>query len=259
MKFHFQASPAPNAQNAFKNLSGIYGHEEFCAKSDVIVALGGDGQALISLKDGIRYNKPVFGINYGDVGSLMNPPRTSRDLTSLPERIEAAETFKLYPLRYKAEFSDGTIIDGFAINEVVVCNHDRSKSVKLEYFIDEIKLKAPRDSGDGIIAASPVGSTAYNRNARGYVLPLNACAIALTPNNALKQTRRIVVANSIAVHVIRDPYHTGDVIVDDRTIGKDCMQVKFRLDTDNAYSLKFDPGTLSEKIKRAQFSSLKPI
>jgi len=277
MKIHFQASQAPNAQKAFKKFVKIYGQTKSAAKAKVIVAIGGDGQALVSLQDAIRFDVPMFGINYGKVGSLLNPRREKKDFKNLPERIKTAEEIELYPLRYKAKFIKGKKIKGFAINEVNVCNHDRSKSVYLNVDLEK-KPYIEWLGGDGLIIASPAGSSAYNRAAGGKVLSLDDFAVAMTPNNASVKfsktnfasdyfstqedlcTRnkfaRTVFADSISVGVMRDPYHTGDLYVDDRRIGKDCRKVKISLD-ETPYRLLFDPGLIQEKVKRMQFSAPK--
>jgi NAD+ kinase len=250
MRIHFKTSPAPRAKRAFSAFVKEYGQTRYLAKADVVVSVGGDGQALVTLKYAIRHKKPVFAINYGDMGFLANDPK-AEDFYALPERIASAETVKLSSLRFKAEFFGGEVKEGLAFNEATVLNHNRSKSVKYNVFLDE-KVLAEKVRGDGVILATPAGSTAYNMNAGGYVLASNNNAIALTPNNATGMPRRIVICNSIAVDVVRDHAHRGDLYVDDHCVGKDCLRVSVRLDTENPYNLLFDPEGMEKKIRRIQ-------
>ncbi len=254
MQLHFQASPAEQAQQAFRSLTQRYGQTKNVAEADVIVALGGDGQTLHALQDGIRHKKPVIGLNFGRVGFLQNLHQEGSDLI---ERIEAAEAIELSPLRIEAEFVNGDVKTDFAINEVHVCNHNRAEGIYLRVTIDG-KLRVPRMGADGLMIATTVGSTGYNKSARGAILPLGDDIIAFTPNNAFAPDRMrstVIRPRPIVVEVLDPQFRTADVYADSHLVGETSLKTTINLDTDNRYRLLFDPGySLHEKVMRTQFS-----
>jgi len=254
MKIHFQPSPTPSAQQAFQELTRRYGQTASPDDADVIVVLGGDGSTLHSLQDAIRFKKPVFSLNLGHVGFLGNLYREGEDLIT---RIQNAETIKLSPLHIKATFLNGNIKDDFAINEVHVCNHNRAEGIYLQIIIDG-KERVPRLGADGLIISTSVGSTGYNKSARGPILPLGDDIIALTPNNAFAPDRMrasVIRPRPITVGVVDPALRKVDVYADNHLIGETVKEVLVHLDTEQPYQLLFDPGySLHEKIMRSQFS-----
>jgi NAD+ kinase len=231
------------------------------ADADVIVVCGGDGEMLrVIRKHAILQKKPVFGLNFGKVGYLLNPYNEEEDLKNLPERLAAAEKLTLHPLSFKATFFDKKVIKDFEVNEITVCNHFRWRNVTTEISSEKGKW-CYTAGGDGIIVATDVGSTAYNSAAGGYILPLGSDAFALTPNNSRgngSMSPCVVPSDPLVVKVLRDRYHKGDLCADDHSIGKDLLEVEIRSDAENPYTLMFDPGCIAQKQqgRRTQFTQL---
>ena len=174
MKLHFSASSHDGAIERRARLVERYGQHEI-ADADCIVALGGDGHMLHVLHETVAHDKPVFGLNCGRLGFLMNH-YASEELT---ERIRDAETAPIHPLRMHAETTDGTQHSALAINEVSLIRQTHNAAhIRVEvdgkHQVDELVC-------DGILLATPVGSTAYNLSAYGPVVPLGAGLMALTP------------------------------------------------------------------------------
>jgi NAD+ kinase len=182
MKLHFSASSHDGAIERRARLVERYGQHEI-ADADCIVALGGDGHMLHVLHETVAYDKPVFGLNCGRLGFLMNH-YASEELT---ERIRDAETAPIHPLRMHAETTDGTQHSALAINEVSLIRQTHNAAhIRVEvdgkHQVDELVC-------DGILLATPVGSTAYNLSAYGPVVPLGAGLMALTPISPFRPRR----------------------------------------------------------------------
>lgn len=253
MNLYFQASDTLNVRTALKEFTRRYGQTPSPKEADIIVSLGGDGQTLISLQDAIRFKKPVFGINFGHTGHLQN---IHKEYDGLIERIHAATTLVLCPLHLEATFLDGTIMEDFAVNEALICNHNRTATIHLRVILGGQEHIADL-SGDGLIVATTVGSTGYSKSASGPILPLDDDLIVLTPNNP--QSPEGIRANPIRprpveVQVIDPVFRQADVYVDNHKVGEGATTIKLFLDKANAYEVLFDPGqTLHEKIMRTQF------
>lgn len=182
MKLHFSASSHDGAIERRARLVERYGQHEI-ADADCIVALGGDGHMLHVLHETVAHDKPVFGLNCGRLGFLMNH-YASEELT---ERIRDAETALIHPLRMHAETTDGTQHSALAINEVSLIRQTHNAAhIRVEvdgkHQVDELVC-------DGILLATPVGSTAYNLSAYGPVVPLGAGLMALTPISPFRPRR----------------------------------------------------------------------
>ena len=182
MKLHFSASSHDGAIERRARLVERYGQHEI-ADADCIVALGGDGHMLHVLHETVAHDKPVFGLNCGRLGFLMNH-YASEELT---ERIRDAETAPIHPLRMHAETTDGTQHSALAINEVSLIRQTHNAAhIRVEvdgkHQVDELVC-------DGILLATPVGSTAYNLSAYGPVVPLGAGLMALTPISPFRPRR----------------------------------------------------------------------
>ena len=178
----FVASDRPEAQAARKALIDRYGAvpED---EADVIVALGGDGQMLETLHGNLRQRTPVYGMNRGSVGFLMN----DYDDNGLLERIATAERTVIHPLQMDAWTESGEVHTGLAINEVSLLRQTR-QSAKLRITVDE-RVRLEELSCDGCLVATPAGSTAYNLSAHGPIIPLDARILALTPISAFRPRR----------------------------------------------------------------------
>ncbi|MBU2981777.1 NAD kinase [Lentibacter algarum] len=173
LKIAFLASDAPLAQTAHAALVGRYGNTEK-EKADIIVALGGDGFMLQTLHSTQALPAPVYGMNRGTVGFLMNEYHES----DLPERLSEALEEVINPLSMKATCTDGTVHNALAINEVSVLRMG-PQAAKLKITIDG-RLRMEELVCDGALVSTPAGSTAYNYSAHGPILPIGSDVLALT-------------------------------------------------------------------------------
>jgi len=169
----FRASDAHVAQEAQAELTAAFG-QTAPEEADVIVALGGDGFMLDTLKDVRPLNKPVYGMNRGTVGFLMN----EYSAEDLPDRLALAEEAVINPLRMRAGAADGTVTDGLAINEVSLLR-EGPQAAKLRISVDG-RERLPELVCDGALVSTPAGSTAYNYSAHGPILPIGSEVLALT-------------------------------------------------------------------------------
>ena len=182
MRLHFSASSHDVARERFTRLVELYGQHDI-ADADCIVALGGDGHMLHVLHETLAHGKPVFGLNCGRLGFLMNHFASDE----LIERIKNAETAPIHPLRMKAVTADGTQPPALAINEVSLLRQTHNAAhIKVEV---DGKHQVEELVCDGILLATPVGSTAYNLSAHGPVVPLGAGLLALTPISPFRPRR----------------------------------------------------------------------
>jgi NAD+ kinase len=253
MKLHFQASPVETAQRALRELTKRYGQIERPTDTDVIVSLGGDGQTLKALQDGIRFKKPVFGLNFGHAGFFQNLYVQDEDLI---QRIKTAEPNSLSPLRARAEFLDGSVRQSFAINEIHVCNHNRGEVIYLRFSLDGVE-RVPRLGADGLIISTTIGSTGYNKSARGPISALGDDLLLFTPNNAFTPDRmraNVIRPRPIVIDVLDAKFRMADIYADAALVGEGGTKIHIDLDTKHPYELLFDPGYgLHERIMRTQF------
>ena len=180
--FAFVSSSTEDARAAAKRLASIYGQTEI-AEADVVVALGGDGFLLQTLRETMSTGKKVYGMNRGTVGFLMNEYREE----GLPGRISAAIPETIRPLEMETATEDGTICHALAINEVALWRQSY-QTAKIRIAIDG-KVRLEELSCDGVMVATPAGSTAYNLSAHGPILPLDAPLLALTPVSPFRPRR----------------------------------------------------------------------
>jgi NAD+ kinase len=180
-RLHFVATAVPEAQSALANLRQQY-DDSGPDKADIVVALGGDGFMLQTLHGFLERGKPIYGMNLGTVGFLMNEYNEAE----LPERLAKAERAEIHPLRMRATTPD-QCIDGLAFNEVSLLRQSR-QATKLRILVDG-KVRISELICDGALIATPVGSTAYNLSAHGPILPINSDLLALTPISAFRPRR----------------------------------------------------------------------
>ncbi|MBU6298302.1 MAG: NAD kinase [Alphaproteobacteria bacterium] len=180
-KLHFVATPVPEGQAALSNLRQQY-EDVGPEKADIIVALGGDGFMLQTLHAFLDHGKPIYGMNLGTIGFLMNEYNES----DLPDRLAKAEQAKVHPLRMRATTA-GKPVDGLAFNEVSLLRQTR-QATKLRILVDG-KVRISELICDGVLVATPVGSTAYNLSAHGPILPIDSALLALTPISAFRPRR----------------------------------------------------------------------
>lgn len=182
MKIAFVASQSENAQKSLKQMVDRYGQAD-PDQADVIVVLGGDGFMLHSLHQYMYQKIPVFGLRRGTVGFLMNDYQSN----NLVERIQQAKKTVLHPLAMTAEKISGETFDSLAINEVSLLRQTK-QSAHIEVKING-QTKIDNLVGDGVMVATPAGSTAYNLSAHGPVIPLGTQVLAVTPISPFRPRR----------------------------------------------------------------------
>jgi len=180
--FAFVSSDTDDARKAAEQLSARYGQNRI-ADAEVVVALGGDGFLLQTLRETMGSGKKVYGMNRGTVGFLMNQYRE----LGLGERIAAASAETIRPLEMQTVTTDGSTSKALAINEVALWRQSY-QTAKIRISIDD-KVRLEELSCDGVMVATPAGSTAYNLSAHGPILPLDAPLLALTPVSPFRPRR----------------------------------------------------------------------
>ncbi len=248
--FALVAADTKEAKAAAKRLAGLYDTVP-PAQAEVIVALGGDGLMLETLHDFIDRGTPIYGMNCGSVGFLMNEYREK----SLPKRLARAEAVSLHPLRMQAETLAGKRVEALAINEVSLLREER-QAAKLRISIDGV-VRLEELICDGALLATPAGSTAYNLSADGPIVPIGAPLLALTPISAFRPRRwpgallphKAVVAFEVLEADKRPVSATADY-----TEVREVVRVEVREDRSVSLTLLFDSGhNLEERILMEQF------
>lgn len=224
--------------------------------AEVMIALGGDGFMLHTLHrmlQGECPNKPVFGINRGTVGFLMNDWR----IDGLADRIGAAKPIHVAPLEMCATTVSGESFTHAAINEVSLLRETR-QTAKIEVSVNG-RVALPELACDGVLVATPAGSTAYNLSARGPILPLAARMLALTPISPFRPRRwsGAILPDDTAVCLrILEPENRPVSAVADQIEVRDVVRVDIRLDREQSLTLLFDPEhALDERITMEQFAT----
>ena len=248
----FVASDRPDAQDARDRLAERYG-EVPPSEAQVIVALGGDGFMLETLHRNLGGGPPIYGMNRGSVGFLMNDFNED----SLVERIEKAERAVIHPLVMVAIDKNRKNHRAQAINEVSLLRQTR-QTAKLSISIDG-KVRMAELVCDGALIATPAGSTAYNLSAHGPIIPLNAKVLALTPISAFRPRRwrgallphdarvtfEVLEADKRPVSAVADNFEVRDVI-----------EVHVAEDRETHFTMLFDAGrSLEERVLTEQFSA----
>ena len=247
------ASNAASAQEAEKLLCERYPFVPV-EEADLIVALGGDGFLLHTLRERLNLGKvcPVFGMNRGTVGFLMNDWR----IDGLVERIERAKSFTVKPLEMTAVTDDGETITHHAINEVSLLRETR-ETARIEVMLNG-RVVMPELVCDGVLVATPAGSTAYNLSAAGPILPLNSKLLALTPISPFRprRWRGALIPDDLKVSFrVLDPEKRPVSAVADQIEVRDVATVEVRVDPTDVLTLLFDPEhALDERITMEQFA-----
>ena len=254
MKVGLASSYTDVALSAEKRLRRRYRFAD-ADEAEILVALGGDGFLLQTLHHMLALGeaRPVFGMNRGTVGFLMNEWRLDR----LPERIEAAKAIRVAPLEMRATTVGGDTFVHAAINEVSLLRETR-QTAKIEIRVNG-RVALPELACDGVLVATPAGSTAYNLSAHGPILPLQARMLALTPISPFRPRRwsgailpddtavclKILEAENRPVSALADQYEVRDV-----------ARIDVTLDRERSLTLLFDPEhALDERIAMEQFAT----
>lgn len=251
-RLHITASDAPQAQEALVALTQRYGTVPRL-DADIIVALGGDGFMLHTLRQLQGRGTPVFGMNRGSVGFLMNP-YSEEDLL---QRVATAEAVEIHPLRMTAHREGGGKETALAINEVSLLR-ETHQAAKLRLQVDGRQRLAELIC-DGVLLSTPAGSTAYNLSAGGPIIPLGANVLALTPISAFRPRRwhgaLLSERTTVQVEVLEQPKRPVAASADGQEV-RDVSRVEISAALEIHLTLLFDQGTgLQERILKEQFAT----
>jgi NAD+ kinase len=246
----FVSSGTADADAAAARLADLYGHAPV-GEADVIVALGGDGFLLQTLRETMASGKQVYGMNRGTIGFLMNAFREG----GLRERLATADAETIRPLEMETESSDGGTARALAVNEVSLFRQSY-QAAKIRISIDG-KVRLDELICDGVMAATPAGSTAYNLSAHGPILPLDAPLLALTPVSPFRprRWRGALVSNRSTVRfdILEQEKRPVNAVADHTEI-KSVVSVTVRESASQTATLLFDAGhSWNERILVEQF------
>ena len=249
-KIAFVSGISEEAKAALASLEKKYGNMS-PDDADVVVALGGDGFMLDTLHKCIAYRKPIYGMNRGTIGFLMNDYNED----DLIKRIENADTTKIHPLRMTATNVHNQVTEALAINEVSLLRETR-QAAKLKVSIDDV-VRLKELACDGIIVATAVGSTAYNLSAHGPILPLSSEVLAMTPLNAFRPRRwkGAILPHTVKVdlEILSREKRPVSAVADNHEV-RDVTHVSIVEARDVTLNLLFDADHgLEERIFREQF------
>lgn len=248
----FVASQTGDAQAALAALAARYG-QTAPEESDAIVALGGDGLMLQTLHKFMNSGKPIYGMHRGTVGFLMNDYRED----GLMERLRAAERTLIHPLLMEAYDAHGRRHEARAINEVSVYRQTY-QAARLSILIDG-KERMKDLQADGVMVATPAGSTAYNLSAMGPIIPVGAKLLALTPISPFRPRRwrgALLPDRAVFSIVALEPDKRPVSAVADHDEVRSVRRVDVRMDHATNMHMLFDPGhNLDERILREQFGT----
>ena len=251
-KIGFVSSNKPEAIKALKSLKRLYENVP-PNEADVIVALGGDGTVLKSLHDFLKNKTPIYGMNRGFVGFLMNQFAEK----NLLKRLSEAIPYKLYPLIIKSYDKKGNIQNGLAFNDVsMIRNSPRIAKIKVQV---NNKIRINEFLGDGCLISTPAGSSAYNLSLRGPVIPVGAQVLALTPISPYRprRWRGALLNNDVKITLHSLDHESRPVRAEaDFMEFDDLVKLEIELDKTKFMNLLFDPGhDMEERIITEQFDN----
>ncbi|MCW5687931.1 MAG: NAD kinase [Pseudolabrys sp.] len=246
----FVASPTPEARAAIAQLEARYDNAD-PAEADVIVALGGDGLMLQTLHRFMKSGKPIYGMHRGTVGFLMN----EFSIDGLRERLAAAHRTVIHPLVMQAYDQNGGIHEHRAINEVSLFRQS-AQAARLRILIDGME-RLPELVADGVLVATPAGSTAYNLSAQGPIIPINAPLLALTPISPFRPRRwrgaLLPDKAKVTIEVMEADKRPVAAVADHDEV-RSVRRVDVGMDHAISLYMLFDPGhNLDERILAEQF------
>lgn len=239
------------AREARDRLAASVGDVPF-EEADIVVALGGDGTMLETLHRVLDRPVPVYGMNCGSVGFLMNPFTGA----GLLERLAQAQAAVLHPLRMHAVTAAGVVEEALAFNEVSLLRQLR-QAAKIRISVDG-HVRLPELICDGILISTPAGSTAYNLSAHGPIVPLSADLLPMTPISAFRPRRwrgALLPSTAEVLFEVLEADKRPVAAVADFTEVRDVVSVAVNEDRAVQVSVLFDPGqSLSERIIAEQFT-----
>lgn len=249
--FAFLADTTPDSQSFLQSLAKE-SRSVPVQEADVVVVIGGDGFLLKVLHSGAHLNKPVYGINCGSVGFLMNALQEG----DLRTKIRSARSVTLFPLRMTTMDAGGNHFEAYTINEVYLYRQTYQAS-KLRVFIDDVE-RLSEITCDGIILATPAGSTAYNFSAHGPILPLESNLLALTPISAFRPRHwrgaLLPSTSKVRVEVLEGDKRPVAVVAGSVEFSN-VKTVEVCQSMEHSYSLLYDRDhALEERIIREQFT-----
>ena len=246
----FVTSTIPEAESARDALVDRYGNVA-PRDADVIVALGGDGLMLQTLHNFMESGKPIYGMNRGTVGFMMNEYRED----GLRERLAAAEETIIHPLAMHAVDAAGITHEARAINEVSLFRQTYQVA-RLRILVDRTERLAEL-AADGVMVATPAGSTAYNLSAQGPIIPIGAPLLALTPISPFRPRRwhgALLPDTAVVTVEVLEADKRPVAAVADHIEVRSVRTVDIRMDRNCALRMLFDPDhNLDERILREQF------
>lgn len=249
-KIAFVAALDDQAQDAVARLKKRYDHVA-PEEADIIVALGGDGFMLQTLHAHLRQDIPIYGMNQGSVGFMMNAYEDNNLLERLDKSVEA----HIRPLRMTTLDTDGNTRDAVAINEVSLLRETR-QTAKLRIVVDDI-VRMEELICDGILLATPAGSTAYNLSAHGPVIPIEAALLALTPISAFRPRRwrgaLLPYRSKVKFEILEIDKRPVSAVADHTEV-RNVREVTICEAKDVSITMLFDKDhSLEERIMREQF------
>lgn len=250
MKLGFFAGRKPRAQKALEELKSAYGWVD-PEEADTIVVLGGDGTMLRALHAFADYQAPLYGMNLGTLGFLLN----KHDKADLEKRIKDAKRFTIHPLKMTAVDKEGKKHSELAFNEVSLLRETHN-SAKIKVHVNgEVRMNEL--ICDGVMVSTPVGSTAYNSSAGGPILPLESNVIAMTPISAFRPRRwpGALLRNNakITFEVMKAVERPVSATADSKEV-REVKEVTIRESKKISKTLLFDPeNPLQERIFKEQF------
>lgn len=251
MKLAFHVSRKPRAQKAWEELTSKYGHVE-PESAECIVVLGGDGTMLRALHTYAHYQAPIFGMNLGTLGFLLNEYR----IEGLIDRIKKANRFEIHPLRMDVVDKKGKKHSEIAFNEVSVLRETHN-TAKMKVFVND-KERISELVCDGILLATAVGSTAYNLSAGGPIVPLSGNLLPLTPISPFRPRRwnGALLRNTceVRLEILKSVERPVSATADSKEI-RDVRSVTIKETRHISKTILYDPDNpLEERIFDEQFA-----
>ena len=251
-RISFVAAQTPAATEALARLTARYGNVVL-SDAQAVVALGGDGHLLETMHGLTGKAVPIYGMNCGSVGFMMN----AFNEEDLPRRLAEAQAAILHPLRMHAITQTGTVQEAVALNEVSLLRQLR-QAAKIRITVDG-RVRVAELICDGVLVATPAGSTAYNLSAHGPIVPLSANLLPLTPISAFRPRRwrgALLPSTAEVLFDVLEPDKRPVAAVADAFEVRDVASVAVSEDRTMAWTLLFDPDVpLSERIIAEQFTA----